>query len=104
MFKDFHAKGSLKRDSRLMADFDTASIVCDNLKEGCPHVPKNILKTPLIRRSLIHSKPDYNYKIKEDNLVLDKLYLVHDNIYDAKNWQDITEEARQGHFDFTQIK
>ncbi len=88
LFKDFGAKGTLKIDNRLMANYDISSIFCENLKGGCPNVPKNILKNYHTNREIIHAltlfKDKYGYLVT-------KAYKVRGNIYDEKNWVDISD-------------
>lgn len=105
MLKDFNARGGLRVDSRLMADFDVASIVCENLPNGCPNVPKNILKNYPSQRKLIHSElTDAHISTMKDSVTPREIYLVQDILSDVKNWQDISAEVLNGSFDLEQIR
>ena len=100
LFKDFNSRGALKQDSRLMANYDVASIFCANLSNGCKNVPKNILKHYPQNRTLIHTIP-HSWMIEEHKVnhwILNKIYQVKDNIYDPKNWTDITEETKKSNY------
>ena len=95
LFKDFNAKGSLKIDNRLMANYDIASIFCENLPNGCPNVPPNILKNYPQNRELIHTIPSA-WQLeghKKNEWLITKAYKVKDNIYDEKNWINISDES-----------
>ena len=94
VFKDFGAKGALRVDSRLMANFDIASMFCANLKGGCPNVPKNILQNYPANRELIHLLLDWNISSHRPNeWLIENAYKVKDNIYESKNWVDISESS-----------
>lgn len=94
LFKDFGAKGALKIDNRLMANYDISSIFCENLPNGCPNVPPNILKNYPTNREIIHARPDDDFHRHKPNLwLIDRAYKVKDNIYDPKNWTDITDTS-----------
>ena len=95
MFKNFGAKGALRVDNRLMANYDIASIFCANLKGGCPNVPKNILQNYPTNREIIHTIPLYWQlaKHKSNEWLITKAYKVKDNIYESKNWVDISESS-----------
>ena len=95
LFKDFNAKGSLKIDNRLMANYDIASIFCANLKGGCPNVAPNILQNYPNNREIIYMIP-YHWILEKHKLnewLINKAYKVKDNIYDEKNWIDISDES-----------
>ena len=94
LFKDFGARGNLKIDNRLMANYDIASIFCENLKNGCPNVGQNILKNYPTNREIIHTIPSA-WKLERhrpNEWILTKAYKVRGNIYEAKNWTDISDE------------
>ena len=95
LFKDFGTSGDLKIDSRLMANYDIASMFCENLPNGCPNVPPNILKNYPQDRELIHTIPIawQTEKHKPNEWLLNKAYKVRGNIYDPKNWTDISDES-----------
>ncbi|MGX3010569.1 sulfatase-like hydrolase/transferase [Helicobacter sp. 23-1044] len=93
LFKDFGARGELKVDKRLMANFDVASIFCANLKGGCPNVPPNILQNYPQNRELLHTLP-ISWRLQEhsiDKWHIRKAFKVRDNIFDAQNWVEIDE-------------
>ncbi len=95
LFKDFGAKGNLKIDNRLMANYDIASIFCENLPNGCPNVPPNILQNYPKSRTLKWLKNTYweLHKQHKNEWLIEKAYKVKDNIYDEKNWIDISDES-----------
>lgn len=94
LFKDFGAKGNLKIDNRLMANYDIASIFCANLEGGCPNVAPNILQNYPTNRELLHLMLDWNISSHHSNeWLIEKAYKVKDNIYDEKNWTDISDES-----------
>ena len=95
LFKDFGAHGNLKIDNRLMANYDIVSIFCENLPNGCPNVPPNILKNYPQNRELIHTIPSawQLERHKKNEWLITKAYKVKDNIYDEKNWIDISDES-----------
>ena len=95
LFKDFGVSGGLKIDSRLMANYDIVSIFCENLPNGCPNVPPNILKNYPQNRELIHTIPSawQLERHKKNEWLITKAYKVKDNIYDEKNWTDISDES-----------
>lgn len=83
-----------------MANYDVASIFCANLSNGCKNVPKNILKHYPQNRTLIHTIP-HSWMIEEHKVnhwILNKIYQVKDNIYDPKNWTDITDETKKSNY------
>ena len=92
LFKDFNARGKLKIDNRLMANYDIASIFCENLQNGCPNVGQNILQNYPANREIIHSVA-YHWilnKNKSKEWVISRAYRVSgSDIYDAKNWREV---------------
>lgn len=94
LFKDFNTKGELKIDSRLMGNYDAASIFCENLPNGCPNVPKNILKNYPQNREIIHARPDGFNQYKPNQWIISKTYKVKGNIYEPENWIDISNEIQ----------
>lgn len=103
LFKDFKAKGALRQDSTLMANYDIPSIFCENLPNGCPNVPRSILKrTPVFlqNRILITSVPKsaiFRHH-KQNEWLIDYYFQIKGNIYDENSWQDITESVKNGTF------
>ena len=94
LFKDFNARGDLKVDSKLMANYDISSIFCENLPNGCQNVPPNILKNYPQNREIIHTAP-ISWQLerhKKDKWLIHKAYKVHKNYQDKANWQDISEK------------
>ena len=91
LFKDFNAKGAMKRDSKLMANYDIASIFCENLPNGCPNVAPNILKNYPQNREIIYTIPAYweLHKHHKNEWILNSAYLVKDSIFESQNWQEI---------------
>ncbi|MGX2985109.1 YidC/Oxa1 family membrane protein insertase [Helicobacter sp. 23-1048] len=95
LFKDFGTRGTVKIDNRLMANYDIASIFCENLPNGCPNVPPNILKNYPQNREVIHLKIPF-FLLKQNlphQWIIQKAYKVRGNIYDEKNWTDISDES-----------
>ena len=98
LFKNFNASGELKIDSRLMANYDISSIFCENLPNGCPNVPKNILKHGVGNRKIITTTPIsfILQQHKQNEWIIDHYFQVKGNIYDESSWQDITKEVKDG--------
>lgn len=98
LFKDFNSHGALRLDSRLMINYDIASIFCENLPSGCPNVPKNILKHYPHGREVISTIPTSWElgKHKSNEWLLNYVYRVRGSIYDEKSWQDITKDYKNG--------
>ena len=109
LFKDFKAKGALRQDSTLMANYDIPSIFCENLPNGCPNVPRSILKrTPVFlqNRILITSVPKsaiFRHH-KQNEWLIDYYFQIKGNIYDENSWQDITESVKNGTLKIDGIK
>ena len=78
LFKDFKARGELKTDSRLMANFDVATIFCANLENGCPDVAPNILQNYPENRKVLHWRDD------------DLRFEIQGNLYDSKAYKQIS--------------
>ena len=95
LFKDFNTSGELRLDSRLMANYDISSIFCENLPNGCPNVPKNILKNYPNNRTMITTIPGENQH-KMNEWIIGRYFQVKGNIYDENSWQDITKEVKDG--------
>ncbi|MGX3012059.1 sulfatase-like hydrolase/transferase [Helicobacter sp. 23-1044] len=92
LFKDFNAKGALKIDNRLVANYDIASIFCANLPNGCPKVSKNILQHYPKNRKIIHARPGDDFNIHKPNLwFIQRAYKVSKSIYGAENWADVSD-------------
>ena len=94
LFKDFNSRGVLKVDSRLMQNYDIVSIFCENLPQGCPKVGASILKNYPKNREIIHTVPSSWMLVahKKNRWILSRLYRIRDNIFDPKNWVEISEE------------
>lgn len=94
LFKDFGARGNLKIDNRLMANYDIPSIFCANLPSGCPSVGQNILAHYPQNREIIHTIPSawQLERHRKDEWYITKAYKVRKNIYSAENWTDISDE------------
>ncbi|WP_236032319.1 sulfatase-like hydrolase/transferase, partial [Helicobacter cinaedi] len=100
LFKDFNTSGKLKLDSRLMANYDSPSMFCDNLPNGCPNVPKNILSNYPKNRNIISTIPihlDISLH-KKNEWLINHYFQVKGNVYDESSWQDITESVKNGTF------
>ncbi len=93
LFKDFGAKGAIRTDKRLMANYDIATIFCANLKGGCPNVGQNILQNYPANREIIFTIPS-SWQLehhKANEWLLKKAYKVHSDIHNAKNWSEFDE-------------
>lgn len=93
LFKDFGAKGAIRTDKRLMANYDIATIFCANLKGGCPNVGQNILKDYPANREIIFTIPS-SWQLehhKANEWLLKKAYKVSGDIHNAKNWSEFDE-------------
>ena len=103
LFKDFDTRGELKTDSRLMANYDMASIFCENLPQGCPNVPRNILKHYPHNREVIYTLPHHWIlaKHKPNEWIINEYWKIKGEITNKENWQDITEEVKKGDLDIT---
>ena len=91
LFKDFNAKGALKIDNRLMANYDISTIFCANLKGGCPNVGQNILVHYPYKREIIYTVPiSYLLELHEPNKwYFEDVFKVNGNIYDTESWSKI---------------
>ncbi|WP_236096736.1 alkaline phosphatase family protein [Helicobacter magdeburgensis] len=100
LFKDFNTSGKLKLDSRLMANYDSPSMFCDNLPNGCPNVPKNILSNYPKNRNIISTIPiHWDISLhKKNEWLINHYFQVKGNVYDKSSWQDITESVKNGTF------
>ncbi|RDU60174.1 sulfatase-like hydrolase/transferase [Helicobacter marmotae] len=80
LVKGFFENAPLKRDGMLMSNADIASMICYFANITCAHsYPKGE------SRILYHSNSPF-----EEILSIEKAFSVKENIYEAKNWQDIT--------------
>ena len=93
LFKDFGAKGALREDNRLMANYDIPSIFCANLPNGCPSVGQNILAHYPQNREIIHTIPSawQLERHRKNEWFITKAYKVRKDIYSAENWIDISD-------------
>lgn len=67
LFKDFNAKGSLKIDKKLMANYDLASIFCENLPpNSCANVGTNAFKNYNPNRSILFGQL-ISWRIQDQN-------------------------------------
>lgn len=85
-FKDFNARGNLKIDTRLMANYDAASLFCANF--NCPNIPKNILQHYPTNRTLIHLIPKswMIEKHEKNRWLIKDAYTIQNDIFEPKNW------------------
>ena len=87
LVKDFNQSGDLKTSIQFMSNMDTYGIALSGVSEGA-EVKLDKIKTPEENRSLIFIKevePIVSYNIT-------KAFRVKDNIFDEKNWQELSEE------------
>ena len=99
LFKDFNARGELQSDSRLMANFDAATIFCENLKNGCPNVLPNILKNYPKNRAILHARPRDTSKNPDSLWNIYHAYRIQGNLYDKNAYTDVSREyATAGEF------
>ena len=103
LFKDFKSHGEIKQDSRLMANYDIASIFCENLPNGCPNVPKSILKHYPQNREIISTIPmHWAFEgHKNNHWNIGRYYRVNGSVYEDKNWHDITKDVENGMLNIT---
>ena len=89
-----------------MANYDISSIFCENLPNGCPNVPKNILKRNVKNRVIIATSPVYAglKQNKTNEWIIDHYFQVKGNIYDENSWQDTTKEVKDGTFKIDGIR
>ncbi|MDY5950696.1 MAG: hypothetical protein SPJ16_05830, partial [Helicobacter sp.] len=106
LFKDFHVNGELSIDSRLMTNYDSPSIFCENLPNGCPNVPENILRYYSNEREVVATMPSSPNPAdhKKNEWIIDHYFQVKGNIYDENSWQDITKEVKNGTFKIDGIR
>lgn len=95
LIKNFNATGPIKIDKRLVSNADIASIICDIGLGGCHGVEKNILDNYPKNRILYNTlNVHWTEKSKVvDHLIFEKIFEVHGDSYDPKNWKDITGET-----------
>ncbi|RDU58796.1 hypothetical protein CQA63_09195, partial [Helicobacter marmotae] len=98
LFKDFESRGKLQVNSDLMTNYDAPSIFCESLSNPCPYVGSNILKAYPEHRAVISTIPTHwdIERHKSNQWILNAIYEVKGNIYEAKNWRDITQEVADG--------
>lgn len=94
LLKDFNARGELKNDQRLVANFDAATIFCANLKNGCSKVQPNILENYPENRTIIHARPGDSYFGHEDDLWgIFRAYEISGNdLANPNNYKDVSHE------------
>ena len=99
LFKDFGARGKLQTDSRLMANFDAATIFCENLNNSCPNVLPNILKNYPKNRAILHARPRDTSKNPDSLWNIYHAYRIQGNLYDKNAYTDVSREyATAGEF------
>ena len=99
LFKDFGARGELKTDSRLVANFDAATIFCENLEKGCPNVAPNILKNYPQNRAILHARPNDSFAHPNEQWKVYRAYRIQGNLYDKNAYTDVSREyATAGEF------
>ena len=98
LFKDFNQRGELKSDNRLVSNYDAVTIFCDNLKDGCPHVPPNILKNYPENREIIHARvAGIEHADTQWNIY--RAYKIKAPIDDINSYTDVSSEyATAGEF------
>ena len=99
LFKDFNARGELQTDSRLVANFDAATIFCENLNNSCPNVLPNILKNYPKNRAILHARPDEPLPNNDPLWRIFRAYKIQGNLYDENAYTDVSREyATAGEF------
>ena len=80
-------------DSRIIANYDTPTIFCANLKHGCPNVAGNILKTPLQSREIyaVGVDPRLEKQNKTSFNFLQSYHFKGNNIYDPNAWHTLSQ-------------
>lgn len=91
LVKPFGNKKPFTVDHRLMSNADIHSLICSFANISCED--KNPLLVPNNERILYHSNSPF-----ETFLTINKAFLVRKEIYNPKNWEDITEKIRNGAF------
>ncbi|WP_394951285.1 YidC/Oxa1 family membrane protein insertase [uncultured Helicobacter sp.] len=81
MVKDFKNRGVLHKDSRLIANYDIATIFCENIPGGCKNVQANIL------RNYPHDRKIPFVHLQSGKII--DSYVIQDNVYNPKNWQEV---------------
>lgn len=90
LYKPINAKGEMRKDSRVILNYDIPRLFCANIKQKCPNV------TPTTLDLLKHTKPIQAVKvngwnIKDQNKNSYKINTFYTfrgrNIYDANSWQ-----------------
>jgi len=100
-YKDFNAKGDIKFDNtKFMTNADTPSLLLNGIVENPknPFTQKEIPldTTPLKKNGVLITccdqfSPEWNGKYKF-NIKQNQWYFVKDNIFDSKNWKQMTPE------------
>lgn len=101
LYKPYNSRGKLRENYNLIANYNIASIFCENLPNGCPNVGKNVLNNNYPRKVLAVLTKDWRLeKQKKDKFILYKYYMLNNNnedknnyvvdIYNGSNWSEIT--------------
>lgn len=80
----------MRIDNRLMSNADTLSFICAAIGDNeCVREQTKLKEVGILHAitDMIGNKPRIN-----------KLFLINDDMYDASNWQDITESVKNGTF------
>ena len=91
LIKQPNTRGSLTTDSRLMINSDVAGIICQHIG-GCTNIAPSVLSNYPQNREVIHFYPEFfeSDKHPKTHYQIHSLWKVKDNIYDPRNWRDIT--------------
>ena len=90
MVKKKNTNGEMRIDNRLMSNADTLSFICAAIGDNeCVREQTKLKEVGILHAitDMIGNKPKIN-----------KLFLINDDMYDASNWQDITESVKDGTF------
>lgn len=90
MVKKKNINGEMRIDNRLMSNADTLSFICAAIGDNeCVREQTKLKEVGILHAitDMIGNKPRIN-----------KLFLINDDMYDASNWQDITESVKNGTF------
>ncbi|CAM3283820.1 hypothetical protein [Helicobacter labetoulli] len=100
LVKEFNARGKLKINRDIfVSNSDAMAFACDEIGSVCPHIGPSVLKKPIKNRELIFSFVDGGTGRMLSNMYDILLsYKVRNSIFDLSNWQDITEEVKNGTF------
>lgn len=81
MIKDFKKHGHIQADSRLVANYDIATVFCENIPGACKNVGANVL-------THYQNNREIPFVHLQSGKILDS-YLIREDAYNPKNWREI---------------